>query len=235
MYRFVIPVFAALGVLCSPAFAMAKQPTDAAYAAAIKVRKPAHISVAASTSVPIFNLNTASPSNATAVAPSDPLAAFMADLEKIKAEDVAGVITDIQAADKDAGTIITPAITAQTLPDGTQIAASPAVVRDPIAHACYPAEVQFLQSLPAFQAPTGKFVLVQLFQKKRDFVAQLKAGLPTYLKLGCAPLLGDEINTLIQSLALVGVKLLPAGIAAICPPCAAAIAPIALPALTLTP
>ena len=33
---------------------------------------------------------------------------------------------------------------------------------------------------------------VQLFQKKRDFVAQIQAGIPVYLKLGCAPLLGDE-------------------------------------------
>lgn len=219
--------------LVTPALAMAKSPDQAAIAAAVK-HKPTRVHVAANAgSLPnIFATPTATPPLA---APSDPLASFMADLENVKAETVAGVIADIQAADKSAGTVVTPAILAQTLQDGTQIAAAPEVVRDPVSHACYPAEVKFLQSLPAFQPPTGKFIAVQLFQKKRDFMAQLKAGLPTYLTLGCVPLLGDEINTLVQSLAMVGVKLLPAGIAAICPPCAIAAAPIALPALTLTP
>lgn len=164
----------------------------------------------------------------------DPLADFMDQLEKVKAQNIAAVIADIQAADDDAGTVVTPAISAN--PNATPpTQAVDAQVRDPIAHACYPALIKFLQSTPTFQPAAGKLVGFQLFQRKRDFVAQLKAGLPTYLKLGCAPLLGDEVNTLIQSLAMIGVKLAPAGIAAICPPCAAAVAPIALPALTLTP
>jgi hypothetical protein len=168
-----------------------------------------------------------------AVAPAparsnDPLSQFMDQLEKVKAENIAAVITDIQAADADAGTIVVPANPAANPPLDAQ-------VRDPIAHACYPALIKFLQSTPTFQPASGKLVGFQLFQRKRDFVAQLKAGLPTYLKLGCAPLLGDEINTLIQAMAMIGVKIAPAGIAAICPPCALAAAPIALPALTLTP
>ena len=149
-------------------------------------------------------------------------------LEKVKAENIAAVIADIQAADGDAGTIVVPA-------NATANPPLDAEVRDPIAHACYPALIKFLQSTPTSQPASGKLVGFQLFQRKRDFVAQLKAGLPTYLKLGCAPLLGDEINTLIQTMAMIGVKIAPAGIAAICPPCALAAAPIALPALTLTP
>jgi hypothetical protein len=165
---------------------------------------------------------------------NDPLTQFMDQLEKVKAENIAAVIADIQAADGDAGTVVTPAIPAN--PNATPpTQAVEAQVRDPIAHACYPALVKFLQSTPTFQPASGKLVGFQLFQRKRDFVAQLKAGLPTYLKLGCAPLLGDEVNTFIQTMAMIGVKIAPAGIAAICPPCAAAVAPIALPALALTP
>jgi hypothetical protein len=169
-----------------------------------------------------------------AVRSGDPLTLLMDQLEKVKAENIAAVIADIQAADADAGTVLTPAIPAN--PNATPpTQAVEAQVRDPIAHACYPALIKFLQSTPTFQPATGKLVGFQLFQRKRDFVAQLKAGLPTYLKLGCAPLLGDEVNTFIQTMAMIGVKIAPAGIAAICPPCAVATAPIALPALTLVP
>jgi hypothetical protein len=163
---------------------------------------------------------------APAAAPADPFAQLMSSLEKVKQEDIAGVIADLQAADADAATIVIPAF-----PASGSLPASDAVVRDPISHACYPAEIKFLQSLPQAATPTGKFILVQAFQAKRDFVAQIKAGLPTYLKLGCAPLLGDEINTFVQTLALVGVKLVPAALTGIFP----AIAPITLPLMTLTP
>lgn len=169
------------------------------------------------------------PAPATTSAPAssgDPLAEFMAQLEKVTQDNIEGIIADVQAADADAGTIITPAIPAS----GTQ-AAIDAVVKDPIAHACYPAIVRFLQSIPAVAAPTGKFVGVQLFQAKRDFVAQLQAGLPVYLKLGCAPLLGDEINIAVQTLALVGVRVAPAALTALMP----ALAPVTLPAMVLTP
>jgi hypothetical protein len=125
-------------------------------------------------------------------ASTDPLSKFMDDLAKVQQDVVAGVTADITAADADAATLINPS--------------DPTSFRDPIAHACYPAEIKFLQSLPVATPPTGKFVLVQLFQKKRDFVAQIKAGLPDYLKLGCAALLGDEIAILTKSLSLIGVS-----------------------------
>src|SRR5208282_46263 len=100
-----------------------------------------------------------------------------------------------------------------------------------IAHACYPAAVQFLQSLPQASPLQGKLTGVQLFQQTRDFITEIQAGLPTYLKLGCMPLLGDTINTLVQIMALVGVKVLPAALTAAIP----ALAPITLPAMTLAP
>jgi hypothetical protein len=123
---------------------------------------------------------------------TDPLGKFMADLAQVKQEIVDGVVADITAADTDASMLLNPA--------------DPTSFKDPISHACYPAEMKFLQSLPVATAPTGKFVLVQLFQKKRDFVMQIQAGLPVYLKLGCAPLLGDEAQILTKSMALIGVQ-----------------------------
>lgn len=136
-----------------------------------------------------------------AAAPTAPKAATSAtdwltkainDLQNVKQEIVDGVIADINAADADAATLLNPA--------------DPTSFRDPIAHACYPAEVRFLQSLPVATAPTGQFILVQLFQKKRDFVAQIRAGLPPYLIIGCGGLLGDEAAIFMKSLGLIGVK-----------------------------
>jgi hypothetical protein len=182
--------------------------------------------------IPLPQPAAAAPAATTPAAPApaaisaDPLADLMKDIENIDANTVAGVISDITLANADASTIITPAIAATaTTPAIAQ------VVKDPISAACYPAAIQFIQSLPTATPPTGKFVLVQLFQKKRDFISQLQAGLPTYLKLGCAPLLGDEITTFINLLAMVGVKVLPAAATALMP----ALAPITLPALALTP
>jgi hypothetical protein len=120
------------------------------------------------------------------------LAKFMNDLAALKTEVVDGAVADLNAADADASTLTN--------------ASDPTSFRDPIAHACYPAAAKFLQSLPTASPPTGTFVLVQLFQKKRDFVMQIQAGLPTYLKLGCAPLLGDEAAIFTKVLGLVGVK-----------------------------
>jgi hypothetical protein len=187
-------------------------------------------------------LPTPSTTPAAAATSGDPLANFMAQLEKIKTEDITAVIADINLADADAATVITPAIAATPAvaanPSATPptpaipaFAGSPAVVKDPISHACYPAAIQFLTSIPAVAAPTGKFVGVQLFQAKRDFIAQLQAGLPSYLKLGCAPLLGDEINIAIQVFNMIGIKVVPAALTAIMP----ALAPVTLPAAVLTP
>lgn len=195
--------------------------------------------------LPLNKPAAATPSSATTAAgPStgDPLADFTAQLEKINADLVTGVIADIQLADVDAGAIITPAIPATAAipanptanpptPAIPAFAGSPAVVKDPISHACWPAAVQFLQSIPAVAAPSGKYVGAQLFQAKRDFIAQLQAGLPTYLKLGCAPLLGDEVNIAVQVFNMVGIKLLPAAATALIP----ALAPVTLPAMVLSP
>ena len=157
---------------------------------------------------------------ATMAAQPKTLADLIAQLSAVQASIVAGAISDMQAADLDASTVITPATST-----------TPAVVKDPIAHACYPAAEQFLQSLPTATAPTGQYVAIQLFQKQRDFIALIKAGLPTYLVLGCAPLFGDEVATLTQLLGAVGVKILPAALTALVP----ALAPITLPAMTLVP
>lgn len=143
--------------------------------------KPLSLGAAAATPVP-----TAKPATA------DALSKFMDDLSKVAQDVVTGVIADITAADADAGSLLN--------------GSDPLSFKDPIAHACYPAEIKFLQSLPVATPPTGKYVLVQLFQKKRDFVAQIKAGLPDYLKLGCAALLGDEVQILTKSLGLIGVS-----------------------------
>lgn len=122
----------------------------------------------------------------------DPLTKVMNDLANVQQDLVNGVIADITAADADASSLTNPA--------------DPTSFKDPISHACYPAAMKFLQSLPVATPATGKFILVQLFQKKRDFVAQIQAGIPVYLKLGCAPLLGDEAMILTKLLGLVGVQ-----------------------------
>lgn len=123
-------------------------------------------------------------------AASDQLTKIMSDIASIKADLIAGTIADIQAADGGASIVVN---------------ASTGDVRDPISHACYPALVKFLGSLPTAAPPSGAFTLVQLFQRKRDFVMQLQAGIPSYLKLGCSALLGDEQQILIKGLGLVGI------------------------------
>ena len=103
--------------------------------------------------------------------------------------------------------------------------------RDPIAHACYPAQIKFLQSLPQIQAikAPAPYNVIVLFQRKRDLVAQIKAGLPGYLKVGCAALLKDEERILVQTLGLIGVSVGAGVLTGVFP----AAAPITLPALTI--
>lgn len=139
-----------------------------------------------------ISLGTAAAGPAPKAAAVDPLTKFINDLESIKQEMVDGIVADFNAADADAGQLLN--------------SADPASFKDPISHACYPAAVKFLQSLPVATPTTGKFIVVQLFQKKRDFVAQIRAGLPVYLKLGCAPLIGDEAAIFAKLMGLVGVK-----------------------------
>jgi hypothetical protein len=159
----------------------------------------------------------AAATTAPAASAQDPLQKLMDDIAAKKAEFVTNVIAAIQEADDDAATLTNPN--------------DPSSVRDPIAHACYPAQIKFLQSLPQVQAIKAKtpYNLIVLFQRKRDLIAQIKAGLPTYLKLGCAPLLQDEKTILVQTLGLIGVTGVAGALTGIFP----AIAPITLPALTL--
>ncbi len=144
---------------------------------------------------------------------------FISKLEGVQAKLVTDVVADIQAADADAGTVIIPAT-----------ATTPATVKDAVSHACYPAAIQFLKSLPTATPLTGTLTGVQLFQQKRDFITQLQAGLPSYLKVGCAALLGDEIKTFVTLMAMVGVTIGTGGVTGLLP--AATLLP-AIPALTI--
>jgi sorbitol-specific phosphotransferase system component IIBC len=156
------------------------------------------------------NISSLSPSATVSPAkPADPLSKFIADVEAVKKEIADAAIADLQAADADAAALTNPA--------------DPTSFRDPISHACYPAAVKFLQSLPSATPTVGEIVVAQVFQKKRDFVAQIQAGLPVYLKLGCSPLLGDEAAVFAKLMGLVGVQV---GLNAIVPGLG-----IALPAL----
>lgn len=158
---------------------------DAKAQGGIKVRVPDALKFNQAAAVP-------APAPKPAAATGDPLSKFISDLEAIKQEVVDGIVADFNAADADAGLVLNTA--------------DPTSFKDPISHACYPAAVKFLQSLPVATPTTGKFILVQLFQKKRDFVAQIRAGLPVYLKLGCAPLIGDEAMIFAKLMGLIGVK-----------------------------
>jgi len=130
------------------------------------------------------------PAAASAV---DPLQKLMDDITAKEATFVTGVIGALNEADADAATLINPS--------------DPTSFRDPISHACYPAQIKFLQSLPQIQeikAPAPYNAIV-LFQRKRDLVAEIKAGLPPYLKVGCSALLQDEKTIFVQTLGLIGV------------------------------
>lgn len=85
-------------------------------------------------------------------------------------------------------------------------------MKDPIAHACYPAEIQFIQNLPAVPTSSAGLGPVQLFEMKRLAVILVKGGLPSYLVIGCAPLFQDEANIFVKLAAMVGVAVaVPAG------------------------
>ncbi|CCE07437.1 membrane hypothetical protein [Bradyrhizobium sp. STM 3843] len=152
-----------------------------------------------------------------AAAKVDPLQKILDDISAKSATFVSGVIAAIQEADDDAATLTNPS--------------DPASFRDPIAHACYPAQIKFLQSLPQIQAikASAPYNVIVMFQRKRDLIAQIKAGLPGYLKVGCSALLQDEANILTQTLAMIGVTVGAGALTGIFP----AAAPITLPALTL--
>ena len=78
---------------------------------------------------------------------------------------------------------------------------------DALGHACYPALVQLIQSLPQASPSTTVAGAFSVFETAR--VTRIKvesaagASLPDYLKLGCAPLLMDE-QTFLLRLAAIG-------------------------------
>jgi hypothetical protein len=72
---------------------------------------------------------------------------------------------------------------------------------DVIAHACYPALTKFIKSLPNPGGTVGG--AFSAFQKARDLGNTAQAGVPTYLTLGCGPLVVDT-ETLLAKLAAMG-------------------------------
>lgn len=149
--------------------------------------------------------------------PADFLAKLVNDLSAKKVEFVNNVVAAIQEADDDAATLTNPN--------------DPTSFRDPISHACYPAQIKFLNSLPQVQAikAPAPYNLIVLFQRKRDLIAQVQAGLPVYLKLNCAALLGDEKTIFLKTLGLLGITVAGGALTGLFP----AAAPITLPALSL--
>ncbi len=83
--------------------------------------------------------------------------------------------------------------------------------KDEIAAACYPAAKKFIVSLKAKVPAGGTPGVVTLFERKRLLVLTIKKGLPTYLTLGCAPLLGDEIKILVGVVGMAGINLIVPG------------------------
>lgn len=153
----------------------------------------------------------------TPAAPVDIIQKIMDEVSAKSAQIITNVVSAINEADADAATLTN--------------SSDPTSYRDAISHACYPAQVKFLQSLPQVLPITAPvpYNLIVLFQRKRDLISQIKAGLPSYLKIGCAALLKDEETILIQTLGLIGVTVGAGALTGIFP----AAAPLTLPALAL--
>lgn len=69
---------------------------------------------------------------------------------------------------------------------------------DVLSHACYPALIKFvgeLQTQGSNLTVSGAF---SAFQKARDLRRSVQGGIPDYLKLGCAPLVQDEVTLLVK-------------------------------------
>lgn len=195
-----------LAILATGCFAFA----DRAQAQILKPLRPIAPRAAATTApAPVAK------SPLTAV--NDWLTQVMTDIENVKEDVITGSVDALNEADADAATLTNPA--------------DPTSFHDAISHACYPAQIKFLQSLPAaavIKSP-APYNFIVLFQRKRDFVMLIQAGLPSYLKVGCSALLGDEAAILIKSLGLVGVTVAANAIL----PGAGGLALPALPALAL--
>jgi len=130
---------------------------------------------------------------APAAAPS--LSSIITQLDSFLEQLSAKSISDLEAAD---------ALAAQTDPTTNQPV-------DALAHACYPALIKFVQSLPA--PPSGQVGPAVIYERTRILRMTVQNGLPNYLKIGCAPLVQDESTLLVKIAALLGVTLtLPIGL-----------------------
>lgn len=84
---------------------------------------------------------------------------------------------------------------------------------DPIAAACYPALIKFIKSLPHPAAGSEtELGPAQLFQRKRLLQRLVHRGVPDYLRIGCAPLVQDELATLARIGAIVGISVASGGL-----------------------
>lgn len=124
--------------------------------------------------------------------PNDPLKQIVALIQKIEDKGTA----DLEAADALANT---------ANPDtGTII--------DPIAHACYPALIKWIGTLPKASNTAGQGIIT-LYEEARIARMLIQAGFPVYVKLGCGALVQDERQQLLQfvgklfGVTLVGVTL----------------------------
>lgn len=75
---------------------------------------------------------------------------------------------------------------------------------DVLAAACYPVLKKYVaQGLPGQAKVKGAF---EAFQRARDGVNQFQAGVPTDLRMGCAPLLMDVQQMAMRIAAIAGAK-----------------------------
>ena len=77
---------------------------------------------------------------------------------------------------------------------------------DAIAHACYPALIQFVQSVQGAGAGTTVSGAFGAFQRARDVRNGVASGIPDYLILGCGPLYAQVHGDLLKVLAGIGVS-----------------------------
>lgn len=88
-----------------------------------------------------------------------------------------------------------------TVADLTAADADAVANNDAISHACYPALIQFVHSLPSSNAGTTVLGAFSAFQKARDLRNAVSAGVPLYLTMGCGPLYSQVHGDLLKFLA----------------------------------
>jgi hypothetical protein len=76
---------------------------------------------------------------------------------------------------------------------------------DKIAHTCYPALIQFVQSVQGSTSGTTVIGAISAFQRARDVRNGVVSGVPDYLTIGCGPLYAQVHGDLLSALAQLGV------------------------------